>query len=520
MPLGNLINVFFQEQRWKFIFALIIGLSDTCVNVLLLLSLGKGMSLAFMEDSAKAGLFDLVIGGVHSSSAFFSIFVALVLAKGALVFLDHFLQDSLGDAFVLYIRKMLVNGTAVLEDYDKSFSKLMAEYTPLKNVVTKGLIEAIGDILFVVFLVVVFTIIAPKVSVAFLILSVVYLCFTFLWSERVEKRRKARNEKRSKWQKNMQLAADEARVLRAFNREGSLKRKWIKGLDQFFDSQVNYFQSKAIGEGVFPVFFFSMLGVFIFLMDVKSENAAHFYSLLLLLLYAQSPMRRLSRLPVIWKAGITAAQQLPDRFFDEEEKQASGRGSELTIHTVKGKHMGVSIKPGELLLVRTHDNAEVKDAFINGLLGFSNADVLFSMDGENAQELSGFYIRRSIVVASPALPVFGNTVEEAISFSRSEKNQERVVQVLEKVNQLAAYPMKPDQVIDYTDRKMLLWLQLARIEYTRKPFVVLDIDFSSLERKDVLRVFDFIHFLKRKRGVLFLTTTITEGMLIDQQIEL
>jgi len=521
MPLVTLIKVFLQEHRIKFIIALLVGLADTCVNVLLLLSLGKGMSLAFMDHSTKAGLFDLVIGGINTQEAFFMLFALLVAVKGLLVFLDHFLQDTLGESFVSLIRKMLINGSPVLDEYELSFSKMTAEYSPLKNLLTKGLIEAFGDFLFVSFLVVVFSLAMPLVAAAFFVLVVFYFVFTLLWSAQIEKRRKVRNEKRARWQKNMQLHTEEVLVLRAFNRQGALKRKWLKGLNQFHESQVRFFKGKAIGEGVFPLFFFSMLGLFIFLVDVRDNPADQFYSLLLLLLYSQGSMRRLSRLPITWNAAITAARSLPDRFFDEEVvEQSDARANELIIHTVDGKLLELVIKTGQLIIIDHQGSQRLKELFLQGIMDLKKNDMHFALNGESSHSLSSFQIRRSIAPAASIFPVFGQTIEEAIAFSKSEKSRDRIWRVLEKIKQYSSYDLKPEQEVNYTDQKLLLWLQLGRVEYTRKPFVVIDLDFSFLDRKEKLKVLDFIHYLKKKRGVLLLATTITEGMLVDQQIEL
>lgn len=520
MPLLVLIKAFFKEQGARMVLALIIGLFDTCTNILILLSLGKGLAIMFNDASTKAGLFDTLIPGINDQSSFLVLFVVLIITKGITVALDHFLQDYLGDSFVFFIRKKIINA-ADWEDIsgDGSF-KLISERTPLRNVITKGFIEAAGDLLFVVVLLGLFVFLQPLIAAVFVLMAVVFLVFSFSWATIIEQRRKLKNDRNQRWQSQIRMDNSEMLVAKAFNRQGALKKKLLRSIEHFKASQDSYFKSKAIVEGAFPIFFFAMLGAFILLVDSKTNDVGQFYSLLLLMLYSQGSFRRLNRLPAIWKAGFSAADALPDRFLTQRHTEPlEGRASKLIVASVAEKRIDSAFELGKLVVFNLDQRPELKSVFVSDLLALTSGSIRFSIEPSQEDEATPFEIRRSIVAATAMLPLAGKSIEEAVAFSKSEKARDRIWGVLEKINKYSGLNLQPDTVVDYENKKLLIWLQLARVEYTRKPFVIIDLECSFLSRTDRLKVLDFIHYLKGKRCVILLSASFTEGMLVDQQIE-
>ncbi|MBL0051939.1 MAG: ABC transporter ATP-binding protein [Bacteroidetes bacterium] len=273
-----------------------------------------------------------------------------------------------------------------------------------------------------------------------------------------------------------------------------------------------------------PVLFFGIIASIMYaIYKDKSlmQNNTDVVSFILLVLYMQSPFKRMLKVNNVWQsASISFKKLIAILNTQTEEKPAS----EINIRprpviTMRNVSFGYemdkpiinnfsySFEPGNIYVIKG-DNSSGKSTLLKLILNLYEptsgtihlGDYLYKM-------LTPYEIRKSISLVSEDAPLIGDTIFKAISYSAREAQEEKTKNILSLLefglnDELKNPHFKLAMHAANISKGQRTILNIARALNTNKKIILLDEPFINLDEKSIQGVCQLLNNLKSKKTII------------------
>lgn len=549
----KLIRQFVSTNKLVVSLSLLSSFISSMGSVLLPLSIGIYYQLAFHEDSGKSEILHRIGLDIPSIDGFFWFFALLTLTKGLMVWSENYGMRIIEERFTRHIRHLLFH--AQLNHQFTAFeSKPVGKYIlryssdmlAIQYYLSKGIIKSISDFAFLIVAFGLLYRINATLTLALICIFLsgagIMLLLTKLQEAPNESRRSARSSLIGFIEQRLHAFA----TIKAFNRMHPEELKFEKRNNRYYKSAVDFHAISALNKSLPQVIFFAAIGLLLFLALRASDSATtpdgSLLVFILMLLYLQSVYKRLLRVPSILNAGATSFKNLVALLNLEHE----GMHFKITakeirnVRSIRFEHVGFYFNADEPIIRKV--NAQFNKGHISRIDGASGSgkstilklilklyrptDGSIWLDNFELDELGAHDLRKQISVVGEDFPLLGNTIFEAISYSRKEAKKEDAARVVEQLG-LAA----PGGGMTFIERKIKSFgsdlssverrlLQFARALLTNKPILLLDEPFLGLHEEHEQKLADAIMHIKENHLIILISNHIPANITIDQTIRL
>ena len=542
---AHLVLNFIRSNVTLFTVTFFVGIAASFFNVLLPLSVGKFFELLNSEESTKGKLIDMLQLHVDDMRSFFIFFFLLVALRGIVGFFQVYMVSYVGERFVADVRTELFKSqlTMSLKQFEKRhISRHLQKYTGdmryIQKWITKGIIGGPIDLFFLCFSFFALYHLNRPVTLGLLGAMLVAGGVMFILSNVIGKTTEDRNNERGRLMQFITERLQAIQSIKYFNRE-FLELDRFKTMNaSFVLSGKNIFRRQAFLESLLPVMFFLIIAVVMWLCVEysSSSSSSDLLTFMLMLLYLQSPFRRLLRIPAIWRQAKIAFQSLDRQLTKSRERRANKtpiddtygliRVQNLTLesnHHVLISDFSATIHPNTIAFFEV-ESQNIRDSFFKVLGGVElprGGDVL--IDSSSIRDFNPFQIRKAFTFVSKGLPLVGEHVFEAISFYTSEDKREKVTKLLDRLkfhehflNDRLKISLNGDRPrLSETD---LIKLSFARAILTGKKTIILDNPFEGLDESGIIAICDVLNSLKSKRTIILISPTCPSFLHIDKKV--
>lgn len=528
------------------------GLLSSLITILLPVSLGKFFDLLFGFHSHRAHFLDfLPFSFWDSLNEFLLFFGTLVVSHFVANYWFRYHTAMLGEFFSKYLREMLFERQLQIpfSEYLKTGTgKYLLRYSgdmkSAQNLLTKGILRLGSDLILLCLalgFMAWFNLVISGIVFSGLVISVVGIGWLNRQLHRASVRR--RNQ-RSRMLAFVSQRLRAISTIIGFNRLTPEVKKY-KGLsNRLLRVGKSYQRIYQFIFSIVPGMLYGILAGTLFLiarqMHTGHVHQGNVLAYVLIFLTIMPVFRRVLRAGLVWEMGLISVDKLlyvlnrardersgPDFHFANGTIEAVDLSFTWDGHTYLFERLYFQIRGGSLSLVygRAGSGKTTLIQLILGMLQPSDGEI--RIDEQAVHSVSAFSLRKHVTVISPAFPLLGKTVFEAISYNQKEKNRKLAERLLQRLQK----NLPPDQRLELdtpigelgknlssSEQK---FLQYVRAMMTRKPIVLIEEPLKGLHpsiRSTVLR------WLQRQRGkktiVLFSSNKTIRQLEPDIQIML
>jgi ABC-type multidrug transport system fused ATPase/permease subunit len=525
MSNSQIIRAFVRQRIALVVLALFANVLDSCTNAALLLSLGKYLSLQSQENSAKSGIFDFIFAGIETPQHMVVFFCAGVALKAILTLLDYWLSQILGDGFVSFVRLKSLQSmfeTNSWEGMNKKAARLtQAASSDMQNVrdlFTKGILEFTADFSYLVLLSFLFYVINPTLFYCLLLVLPLFALFSYWLGVHVSASKTKRSEKRGSIYRAAERVKERLLTTVAFNLGNREQRKWANKELDFERASKTYGMHVGLAESVMPLLFFGLVGLVLFVITTPSSDRHSTMSFILLLLYAQSSLRRSMRVYSVWKVGTESLSKLgvlPNRDKeDSEEQEFDFQSVELFLPS----EQRISLLKNEVVHVR--QNCDVVELIEPLFFSRKHKEVVV-LKSSTVHEVTIKQRRKTIGLVSEELPLYGKSALECVhAFAGNDIRKDKAAAYLQawKLGHLLTHEGSTFDSRNLS-KVQRIKLQLIRLRLTGRKVLVLHQVFDGLDRNETMELSDCLVELKKNRILIIVGTEIPEGFPVHNKIE-
>jgi len=527
-------------------------LSSLC-SVLLPLSIGSFYQIAFNESSGKNELLAQLGVSMDSLSSFFVFFAVLTSLKGLLTWIEHISMRTLEERITLDVRSSLFH-SQMNHDFDafhtRSAGKYIARYSSdmlaIQQYVSKGIIKPIADGLFLIAAFLLLFQLNSNLSKALLFVFVAGSALMVLVSSLQKKPNEAKRNARSSLLGFIEQRLHAISTIKVFNRAHPEELKFAKRNKKLYQSSIRFQLYNGLNKALPQLIFFAAIGILLYL-SIQSEykesaSSSSVLIFILILLYLQSVYKRLLRVPSLLASGATsfdnlmAVLNLPREIMHTHADQKALRTNlsiqikDLSFEYSNAnpifKNIDAHIRMGQTCRIEGKAGSG-KSTLLRLLLklhGINRGHIFISENEIN--DLGAHDLRKLMTTVSDDYPLLGNTIFEAISYSRKDARRTVVAHTLIDLgltNREAAesylnrriYATASD--LSSAERRML---QFARAILTKKPILLLDEPFIGLSAENLRVVCEKLNRLKSTSIIIIIAKEIPNELSVDQQIHI
>lgn len=491
----------FLKNKWIWVFpAFVSNILNSCINASILLSIGKYINLINQEKSAKTNIFDSIFGKIESTDSMFKLFLVLVLLKAVFTFLDNFLSQFIGNSFVTFVRTKSVESFF----YDSSFTntkdriKLLSKTTStelnsIKDLVTKGSLELISDVSYMIIIgILVYSFNSALLYNILIALPLFGLISYFLGSKSSNSKLSLNNRRQSIFDFSENLASQiNSRIM--LNNISKTKRAWEKIEAKFTKASRDYSIKLGLREASTPLLFYSLIAWILYNVSIKNINSeTNTLSIILLMLYAQGPIRRTMRAPSVWKTGLHSLKKMNLKLNNDPLNNIVPiEHQSITIVTETSSTI---FQKGEIYKVNSCFN---KDNLINCVLGFNitsnNYEVLF----DSAKVNNHFNLRKTVGVVSEEFNLYGENIFEILNIKNNKIKHAELISMVDQ-NKLLMEQFSNINEIDLnkTSPFQNYLLKILRLFLNERKLILLFKPFENLNHEETEAMVNFMISIK------------------------
>ena len=547
----KMLQQFVSKNKPVIAVALLSAFLSSLCSVLLPLSIGSFYQIAFNETSGKNELLERLGVSMVSLSSFFTFFAALTLFKGLLTWIEHLSMRTIEERITHDVRSRLFHAQ-MNHDFDafhtRSAGKYLARYSSdmlaIQQYVSKGVIKPIADGLFLIAAFIMLFQLNSNLSKALLIVFITGSILMVLVSSMQKKPNETRRNARSSLLGFIEQRLHAISTIKVFNRARPEELKFAKRNNQLYKSSIRFQLFNGLNKALPQLIFFAAIGILLFISvqgDYKeSASSSSVLIFILILLYLQSVYKRLLRVPSLLASGATsfdnlmAVLNLPHEIMHTHLEKSdlrtnlSIRIENLSFAYTAGhpilKTVSASIPFGHTCRVdgKAGSGKSTLQRLLLKLHGIERGRIFIS--GHDINDIGAHDLRRLMTTVSDDYPLLGNTIFEAISYSRKEVKRTSVADVLMQLGLTT-----PEGADVYLDRRIhstandlssaeRRMLQFARALLTKKPIMLLDEPFIGLSAEHLSLVCQKLNDLKSTSIIVIIAKEIPLELSIDQQI--
>jgi ABC-type multidrug transport system fused ATPase/permease subunit len=497
----------FLKNKWVWVFpAFVSNILNSCINASILLSIGKYINLINQEKSAKTNIFDSIFGKIESTDSMFKLFLVLVLLKAVFTFLDNFLSQFIGNSFITFVRIKSVESFF----YDSSFTNTKdrikrlskttsTELNSIKDLVTKGSLELISDVSYMIIIaILVYSFNSALLFNILIALPLFGLISFFLGSKSSNSKLSLNNKRQSIFDFSENLASEiNSRIM--LNNISKTKRAWEKIESKFTKASRDYSIKLGLREASTPLLFYSLIAWILYNVSVKNINSeTNTLSIILLILYAQGPIRRTMRAPSVWKTGLHSLNKM--NLILNYKSLNTIVPIEHHSMTIANEASSNTFHRGEIYNIKECIN---KDNLINCVLGFNNTNNGYEVLFDNNKVNNHFNLRKTIGVVSEEFSLFGENIFEILNIKNDKIKHAELISMVGRNNLLLAQFSNINEIdINKTSPFQNYLLKILRLVLNERKVLMLFKPFENLSHDETEAMIDFMISIKSSNTMI------------------
>lgn len=515
-------------------FAAVIG---SLLQVILPISIGRFTELAFQMNSNKSSILESI--GIHIAdlNTFYTLFGIIAFSRLMLGITERLAGSYIEDKLSRYYRENLFEAQiSQLPNsfYSKSTSHYMVKYSGelsgIQNLLTKGIIKSTSDIIVLVFAFLLFGRINGDLTAVLAISCVALALIITLLSVYIGRASEAKKNQKLKLIVFIESRLNAWLTIKAFNRKtrelNSLRRR-EQSLNK---TAFNFNILGALQHGLLSFGIYAIIGFILYssVTQKEQQSASEVITFILLLLYLQSPLKRLLRVPSVLAVGksslisIHGLLNLPREDFDKTNLDFSIES--ITFREVKitedSSPIHFHAALGSSIWINGLSDID-KNTLSNSLLAIEHVyrgKIL--LNDKPIEEITPFQLRKCCTIAGKNYPLLGKTVFESITYNAKESRRTEVMDLLialgitanEKADEFLDMRLGPGNKLSTT---IEFKLQMARAILTGKPIVIFHECFEGIPtqaQKDAILV---LNSIQKDHIVLILSDKLPETVKPD-----
>jgi ABC-type multidrug transport system fused ATPase/permease subunit len=444
-----LLRPFLQNNKVLVISSIATGLLNNVITLLLTLTIGQFFDDAFSYSTSKGRILSML--GVHLDKNlihFFLFFTALIVSKLFFGWADSFLTALSGEKLAKELRERLFE-SQLHQDYEhfqqKETGKYLLRYSgdmkSVQNLLTKGMIGYIKDVLFVITGMFFLLQLQAQLAAIFLLLTLSLIFLTMVFDKKLKVITENKRDGQSSLLSFVTIRLLSLRSVKAFNKESVELDRFNRKSEINFKLARQYHLFNGFIQASAPVVLYAslalLLGTATFFRTPVHGRVLLSYVLLTILLFPS--LRKIIKIRTIWQSGNLSAKKLEEIFNMPSEN----RGSEK----LKGSVHSISIRELNSEVTESDENQWRTQMFFKGKLYFMNlkSGNLFMqyitgivtppigtifINGIDISNISKKAIRKKIAVSADSFPLYGRTIYEAAVYGKNAENRQELLMLL------------------------------------------------------------------------------------------
>lgn len=534
--------------------AVISGFCYNIFTVLVPIAIGRFYEFNFGFSSVRLKLFFSGFPFINTDSflAFLIFFIGIILIRFLFEYTNRYVIGILGERFSQSLREQLFAHQLKVHTpiYDeKGIGRYLLRYSgdlkSVQNYLTQGIFRFAQDIFLIAILLAVigyYSIIMALIILAFIVCAFGFIFFMNLVLYRISVERRNRRSGMLSFVNNSLRSILSIKV---FNKNVPFEHRYNKRSLKLLDIGVKYQHITALINAIIPFITYLMVGItmfYIYRLKISGVDfdKSSFLILILLMISFLSIFRRILTVNIVWKLGNISFEKLIAVFRLKTENTSYKRKIKIYDEAIVFKNVvynteisnnespfNLKIEPHSISFIKSSAGSGKSLTLIKLLLKIyspSKGEIYFGKYA--ADKLSERAIRKQITVVSGKIPLDGNTVFEAISYSRKPEKRLRCEKVL---NELQQFVPKSQQLnlnskigeqsnyLNDSQKQLLLW---CRALLTNKPTWILHFPFDyineNLKKHLLQRILDW----EEKKTIIFIDEKFPEGLKVDKLYEL
>jgi ABC-type multidrug transport system fused ATPase/permease subunit len=440
---------YLKENKVNLFFLFLIGLASNLLSIIIPVSIGKYFDLEFNVQAKKAGVLNVLPNYfTESTSGFLVFFVILILLRFIFFIIFQYKLKAHAEKFIKEVKDRLFEHQLSVDHkiYHKyGMSKYLLRYsgdmTSLKNLFTSGTISFIIDVL-IALICFMWLVYLDYIGGLIVIITTIFFYFLLYFVNRkIEYFSRKKRDATSGQLSFVNRSFNAIISIIGFNKEYTEVTKFNKRTTVILSNGINLGFWDSINKGLIAFMQFGVLViVFIVFHFTKKQQSTpgDLISFILLYLTILPALTRLYRIETVFTMGLISIQKINEIF--DLPKNLSDEGVKLKpLEKPSFEVKNLSIKRSTPLNFVLNENVqqlrlpkELKTIdFIKTILRINRFyKGIILINNQNLKRCSPKSVRRQVVVISTQLPFIGNTVFEAISYSRNEESKEDVAGLL------------------------------------------------------------------------------------------
>lgn len=531
---------FLNRQRSLACFTLSLAFFNTLSTLLVPLVLSKFYELAWQSGGGRAQLLTYLPFSPHNIAQLSLFFVALIFLKAAFTWGEKYTAALLGERFVQHLRQQLFSAHlqySLHTHHQKPLGSYLLRYggdlSAAKQYLTKGIVLFFKDTLLIVLSLTLLLSLLPTLGGIVIIVLLLFGAMV-MWLNRqlqdtvVQKRN----------QKAILLAFVTARLhhfltIKVFNREPIELDKFEQRNTKLYAINKHYYRRYALIESLISFLSYCLLGIVMYYAYLhRSEQGSVFLVYIMVLVQLMPIWRRMMQVNRVWQTGRISLRKIQERLSAEpqrltsaifEYQQGAIRCENVSFfypNTHKGiQNCSFSLTQHGIYHLKGNKGSGRSTLFRLLLRLYEPTEGSILIDEQNIANIAPNVLRKHITYVAPEALLLGNTVFEAISYSRKTEKRAKAQKLLDKLQ----ISLELDQAIGDSGKHLAgseqQLLMIVRAWLTRKPIILLDEIFVGLSNEQTAVVVSLLKKARNDKTILIAAQNLPLNLPINGTIE-
>lgn len=520
---------FVRSHSIQFISFYVAAAFGAITNVLLPVSIGGLTAIMDSGSSAKSKLFGLIPFHPQTLKGFFLFFTLVLIVRIASIYYTESKSRSLAEKLAATLREKLFESIAYMkpEYYNREgksniSQRFFNDMTYIKSWLTKLVLGAPSDIMLLILSLCLLFAMSWQVAIGIIVILILFAFISLGFAKIVKDHTRERNEKRSAMMQKVIAFSENYLSVKILNREKLAVDDFTDANNQFYTSNIPINQKKALIEAIQPFQIFAIIGWILYYFSVISMHGetSSMMTSVLLILYSQGPMRRLTRIP-----GIKAQAELS---FDSIEKQfnrkpeSESRSKEMSAIYGLISFDDQFVQPSTTAKIVTQNSGWTQN-FLHTWMRTKSGRMNILLDKIPLTTLEPFEVRKRTAFISHNISPVGENIYKIISYSANPEKSESAIRLLKKLN-VDCGPSGLDATLTEIQKLNgpdLFWkLNVARAVFSKKEIIIAQIPWTELSAEGTESICNVLNSYRGKRTILIIGNNPPENLITDKSISI
>lgn len=456
---------FIRQRKRQSLMIVFFGMVTQLLTMMIPISIGKYYQLAFGQSGRRVQFMDFIPATWWDTVPQFLIFfMSLVACRYVFFFVYQYTLNQEGQHFTKTIKDNLFSHQLNVHYpiyREKGVGKYLLRYSgdlnSLRNVYVRGSLSVISDVFIVSLAFVWFFHLSPAGALVILVGSLAAYTMIFWMNQRVECYSMKKRDKTAGQLAFVSRTLQGILAVTLMNKEATELKKYRKRSANIVASAADYNRWLVANNGFIAFLQYSVLAVVLYLFYRDQEqgnttlNGAYLTSFILLYLTVLPVIRRLFRLPTIYKLGHVSLTKLQNIYQLPIEDKKSGiaftaNATAVQLHFkqvqfAEGQVSVETINPQHYLIQRPKTLAP--ETIFQALTRLNHPDDYtgsITINDRNINTYNAESLRTHMSFISEKVPLLGRSVYEAITLSRSKQSAKHAQHYLEKIQAALSIP--------------------------------------------------------------------------------